>query len=56
MIQSHNASDQKSQTLKDENFTKSSYSTMMEKIEYCSLLRQLNEEQRLIFNDIMHRK
>jgi hypothetical protein len=29
---------------------------MMEKIEYCSLLRQLNEEQRLIFDDVMHRK
>jgi hypothetical protein len=29
---------------------------MMEKFEYHSLFRQLNEEQRLIFDDIMHRK
>jgi hypothetical protein len=29
---------------------------MMEEFEYCSLLKQLNEEQRLIFDDVMHRK
>ncbi len=29
---------------------------MMEEFEYCILLRQLNEEQRLIFDDVMHRK
>jgi hypothetical protein len=29
---------------------------MMEKFEYHSVLNQLNEEQRLIFNDVMHRK
>jgi hypothetical protein len=29
---------------------------MMEEFEYCTLLRQLNEEQRLIFDDVMHRK
>jgi hypothetical protein len=29
---------------------------MMEKFENLSLLRQLNEEQRLIFDDIMHKK
>jgi hypothetical protein len=29
---------------------------MMEKFEYCSLLKQLNDEQRLIFDDVMHRK
>ncbi len=28
----------------------------MEEFEYFSLFRQLNEEQRLIFNDVMHRK
>jgi hypothetical protein len=28
---------------------------MMEDFEYPSLLRQLNEEQRLIFDDVMHR-
>ncbi len=29
---------------------------MMENFEYRILLRQLNEEQRLIFEDVMHRK
>jgi hypothetical protein len=29
---------------------------MMEKFEYRSLLRKLNEEQRLIFDDVMHGK
>jgi len=29
---------------------------MMENFEYHSLLRQLNEEQRLILDDVMHRK
>jgi hypothetical protein len=29
---------------------------MMEEFEYCSLFRQLNEEQILIFDDVMHRK
>jgi len=29
---------------------------MMEEFEYCNLLRQLNEEQRLIFDDVMHKK
>jgi len=29
---------------------------MMEEFEYCGLLKQLNEEQRLIFDDVMHRK
>jgi hypothetical protein len=28
----------------------------MEEFEYRSLLEQLNEEQRLIFDDVMHRK
>jgi hypothetical protein len=28
----------------------------MKEFEYCSLLKQLNEEQRLIFDDVMHRK
>jgi hypothetical protein len=40
--------------LEIENFTKSTYSMMMEKIEYHSLLKQLNEEKRLIFDDVMH--
>jgi hypothetical protein len=29
---------------------------MMDEFEYCSLFKQLNEEQRLIFDDVMHRK
>jgi hypothetical protein len=29
---------------------------MMEEFEYCSLLIQLNEEQRLIFDDVMRKK
>jgi hypothetical protein len=29
---------------------------MMEKLEYRSLFRQLNEEQKLIFDDVMHKK
>jgi hypothetical protein len=29
---------------------------MMEEFEYHSLLKQLNEIQRLIFDDVMHRK
>jgi len=29
---------------------------MMEKFQYRSLLRQLNEEQILIFDDVMHKK
>jgi hypothetical protein len=29
---------------------------MMEEFEYCNLLKQLNEEHILIFDDVMHRK
>jgi hypothetical protein len=54
VIQSCNGSNQKSQILKDVNFTKSLYSMMMEDFEYHSLLLQLNEERWLIFDDIMH--
>jgi hypothetical protein len=55
VIQSCNGSNQKSQFL-EFFFTKSSYSMMTEEFEYHSLLIQLNEEQRLIFDDVMHRK
>jgi hypothetical protein len=55
VIQSCNGSNQKSQFLKDEKFTKSSYSMTMEEFEYCNSLRQVNKEQRLIFDDVMHR-
>jgi len=43
MIQSHNGLNKKSQMLKDENFTKSSYSMVMEEHEYHNLIRKLNE-------------
>jgi len=56
VIQSCNISHQISQTLKDENFIKSSYFMKMKEFEYCSLFKQLNEEQRLIFDDVRHRK
>jgi len=56
VIQSCNVSNQKSQTLEVENFIKFSYFMMIEEFEYCSLLRQLNEKKRLIFDDDMHRK
>jgi hypothetical protein len=46
----------KLQFLEDENFTKSSYSMMMGEFEYHSLYKQLNEEQILIFDDVMHKK
>jgi hypothetical protein len=38
-------SNQESQTLEDENFTKSSYSMMMGEFEYHSFFRQLNEKK-----------
>jgi hypothetical protein len=38
------------------NFTKSSYFMMMEEFEYYIFLKQLTEEQILIFDDIMHKK
>jgi hypothetical protein len=44
VIRSCSGSNQKSQFLNDENFSKSSYSMIMEDFEYRSLLRQLNEE------------
>jgi hypothetical protein len=56
VIQSRNVSNQKSQTLKDENFTKFSYSMIMEEFEYCGLLRQLNEEKISIFDNDMHKR
>jgi hypothetical protein len=43
VIQSCNGTNQKSQFLKDGNFTKSSYSMMMEEFEYDGLLKQVNE-------------
>ncbi len=45
IIQSHNGSNQKSQFLENEKFTKLSYSMMMEEFEYCSLFKKLNEKK-----------
>jgi hypothetical protein len=56
VIQSSNGSNQKSQFLKDENFTKSSYSMAMEEFQKHNSFKKLHEEQRLIFDDVMHRK
>jgi len=42
VIQSCNGSNKKSKFLEDENFTKSSYSMMMEEFEYRNVLKQLN--------------
>ncbi len=54
VIQSCNGSNQKSQTLEDDNFTKSWYSMIMKKFKYHNLTRKINEEQSLMFDDIMH--
>jgi hypothetical protein len=54
VIQSRNRSNQKLQILKDEIIIKSSYS-MMEKFEYCNLVKQISEDQKLTFDDIMHK-
>jgi len=51
VIQSHNGSNQKLQILEDEIITKSSYS-MMGKFEYCSLNKQISEDQKLTFDEI----
>ncbi len=56
MIQWRNVSNKKSQTVEDENFIKFSYSMMMKEFEYHTLFKRLNEEQRLIFDGVMHRK
>jgi len=47
-------SNQESQILEDEKFTKSSYSTMMEEFEYCGLFKQLNKEKKI--DDVSHTK
>jgi hypothetical protein len=49
VIQSFNESNQKSKMLKDENFTKSSYSMTMKEFEHHRLIRKKN-------GDIMHRE
>ncbi len=54
VIQSCNRSNQKLQILEDEIITKSSYS-MMEKNKYCGLVKQISEDQKLTFDDIMHK-
>jgi hypothetical protein len=56
VIQSCNTSHQISQTLKDENFIKSSCFMKMKKFEYCNLLLKIKWKKRLIFDGVMHRK
>jgi hypothetical protein len=56
IIQSCNTLDCKRQNFEDDGFTILSNSMIMDELKYRSMLRQLNEEQRLIFDDIMYRK
>jgi hypothetical protein len=46
VIESCNGSNKKSQTLEDDNFTKSPYSIMIEEFEYHNLSIKINEEQK----------
>jgi len=56
IIQSCNTLDHKTQNFEDDGFKISSNSMIMNELEYWNMLRQLNKEQRLIFDDIMYRK
>jgi hypothetical protein len=56
IIQSCNTLDHKTQNFEDDGFRISSNSMIMNELEYWNILRQLNKEQRLIFDDIMYRK
>jgi len=56
IIQSCNTLDHKTQNFEDDGFRISSNSMIMNELEYWNMLRQLNKEQRLIFDDIMYRK
>ncbi len=42
------------QILEDDNFTKSPFSMMRENFEYHNLVLKINEEQKLIFDDIIY--
>jgi hypothetical protein len=42
------------QILEDDNFTKSPFSMTRENFEYHNLVKQLNEEQKLMFDDIIY--
>ncbi len=42
-----------SQMLKNENFTNVPYYVMVEESKYQNFVKELNEEQKLIFDDIM---
>jgi len=54
VIQSCNGSNKKSQISEDDYFTKSPFSMMREIFEYHNLVKQLNEEHILIFDDIIY--
>jgi len=56
IIRSCNTLDCKTQNFEDDGFTILSNSMIMDELKYWSMLRQLNEERRLIFDDIMYRK
>ncbi len=56
IIQSCNTLNCKTQNFEDDGFTILSNYMIMDELKYWSMLRQLNEEQRLIFDDIMYRK
>jgi hypothetical protein len=54
VIQSCNGSNEKSQILEDDNFTKSPFSMMKENFEHHNLVKKLIEEHILIFDDIIY--
>jgi len=56
IIQSCNTLDHKTQNFEDDGFRISSNSMIMNELKYWNMLRQLNKEQRLIFDDILYRK
>jgi hypothetical protein len=56
IIHSKNKNHKPTRPTQDESFTTSAYPMMMEESEYRYLLRQLNDEERLIFDDFMHKK
>jgi len=56
IIHSCNTFDCKTQNFEDDGFTILSNSMIMDELEYWSMFRQLNKEQRLIFDNIMYRK
>ncbi len=56
IIQSCNTLDHKTQKFEDNGFKISSNFMIMNALKYQNMLKQLNKEQRLIFDDIMYKK